>query len=1379
MAITLYNGENLNLLTLKKLITHDGNFDDFFDSTTTNANFTNNSAAGSGGIFSQVVNELILEGSQSQRVKYQNDLAYTISKFGSWPTYINFVLESRLKISDIVNIAGFSITHSDLDFTTATNLFWVGLFYDASGQGNSGLKIIDPSETTTEYTTQVLALNTEYNLVVEVYYNIEIETNNTLIHIFAWLDGVLIIDDFTIDRSSLNNYIPDGKVGMVVDLPTPGSPTELITNGAFTGSASGWTTAGGVYNNAIFHNAEGSWEYFFVAAFATHYIEQTVTNIKTNNIVSFTFWARGGASPVGTIRVIMTYTDASTSQQDFALPSATWAQQTVTNITASKVLDKIRIAFSSSTHSLFVDEVSILYGSTVVSFTYFCCNRIVNLENVEYSKSMLYKIGDFDAKVFNVHNRLLKSITDQSPINVYARNNLTLPIFVDVKRASTDPFSDPDIDVETSLILRLDFDGNSIDRSGSGFDATPIGSAITYAEINARYVASFPSANNYFSLPSIDTDFSTGFSCSLWFNLTSSVGVTKIFQLGTTDHATAPNYGIYLKIDPSGVYFPIEFYVLDSAGSSILTLATGTNASIRLNQWNHIAITYDTNNLGLVYLNGVNILFGAGSGAIPTITRTLNFIGHPTLYGVSYLHSFYMWSVAFSHEQVILLYESGFIKYTPIANDLVFKFDFNGSANDERGNFDGTLQGTAAVTYDLHGYRQTLTLDGNSDYSDLPDIDISWDRGFTIALWYLPDLASHADYEDIYTASSADGSANYSLYIYRDISTNDIIFSAADSVGASLGSITATSAVSQGIPVHIIVSVDSAGAVIIYVDNVSSGTGSLSSMPVDFPRIAHYIGGEQTAFYVDGQIWDFCLWNRILTTAERTQIFQANWFKQQWHGFNRSNFTGDEDERKKLVDNNQFNYGFIQAYHYSRLLDQRFVIQSYTTKKTSFIITDGTVGIIPLAASDLVTTNNVKTGVYLLTKKYFQRSVRQLLLELSAEEDFFVWIDEDDDVNFVGITDLVDSGRFYNSVDPNINNYNFEFLLPESYSSVEMHGYGSTSTGVHLVYKNPLSAEMSGGERIKVITDPSVTTNIEAIRVAREFFANNEGFLHGMIQIPADYSLELGHVITVTIRDESYSIKNKKFIILDIKELYFQDQMMLTLIEYGANIADYLYEQFLEANKTSNTYLDSQGTKTYAIGIDIVVGVKTTYLVEISTDGATWSTYASGKAVTTNRAIAILTACLENNTPISINTIDGNFTNGLVFKIGTGKSLPLVTDTDLVDPISANETVLPANISQTTSKGNNISSATATWDNTEANGFSVSEFGYYADRQENVLGAKSNNKYATVSKWAPYNVPTQIHARCVIPPFKKTSSNYIRCTFTVLIETSPQLKGKV
>jgi hypothetical protein len=572
-------------------------------------------------------------------------------------------------------------------------------------------------------------------------------------------------------------------------------------------------------------------------------------------------------------------------------------------------------------------------------------------------------------------------------------------------------------------------------------------------------------------------------------------------------------------------------------------------------------------------------------------------------------------------------------------------------------------------------------------------------------------------------------------------------------------------------------------------------------------------------------------------------------------------------------------------------------------------------------ASDLVTTNNVATGVYTLTKNYYQNSVREILLELASEEDYFVWLDEDDDIHFIPMTSLVDSGRYYTNSDAHINEYNFEYLQSENYTTVEVHGYGSTETGVHLIYKNPLSTQMAGGERTKVIVDPRVTSNAEALRVAREFFINSEGFLIGTLQIPTDCTLDLGYIITVTIRDDKYSIKNKKFVILEIKELFFEDQMILTLIEYGINIADYLYEQFLQNKKQEQIFLDSAATKTYALQLDIVIGVKHTYLVEVSTNGSTWSIYASGKAVTTNRAIAILTACIGNDSTLT-NILDGDFSNGLVFKIGSGRSLPLVTDTNLNNPITGEEqTILPSAITQTTGNGYSIAKATGTWDNTAANDYIITEFGYYADRQDpstpttieyitnggfelgtgavaddwdlglntertstdpyagtysiqidninaslsqtfdtptssneidsisiyaktdSTFGspcitiyiyytdgtnssstyalttgyaqythtpdadkfiykiqivpdsfvnntfidnvsliidvAETNNKYATISKWSPYNVATQIHARCVIPPFKKTSSNHIRCTFTAYIEISPQLKGGV
>jgi hypothetical protein len=1246
MAQTLFHGENVNLLTLKKLITHDGNFDDFFDSTSTDANFTTNTAAGTGGTFSQVINSLILTSSgaaQTQRIKYQNDLAYTISRQGSWPTYINFVLETRLKISAVTTMAGFSITHSDLDFTTATNIFWVGLYYTSSGAGNSGLKIVDPSGTTTTYTTQAISLDTEYNLVVEVYYNVEVDTDNTLIHVHAWLDGTKIIDDFTIDRVELNNYILDGSVGLVGDIP-----------------------------------------------------------LATGRTITWLYW---------------------------------------------------------------------------------CCNRLNKIDSVEFTKSMLYKIGELSARVYNSNNSVLKTITDQSPITIYARNDTVLKSFLDYKQLTVNPFVNPNFNLETNLEMKIEFDGNSIDSSGNSRHGTPIGS-LQYTKLGNRYVAEITNSNQYFTIPTIaNGTFTDGFTFSFWIKFTEDLSNVYIFRFRSSTQ--------YVPFS----WYEGDIYVIMYTNTTGLFLHANSNGSVRVeinftipyvkDRWTHIVITHERTGSSyypyIIYTNGKSIAHYPAYSLLSDRERDVNTINYPSSNWVGQIKDFYVWSRFLTFDEVQNLYQAGVTKYNLLANDIVFKFSFNGNASDETGTFDGTLIGTAAVTYDYHGYRKVLTLDGNSDYVDLPDIDIEWSRGFTFSFWCIFDLASHADYEVVYTATSTAGSVPYRIIIYRNTSTNNLLFVATNATGTNLGTITATNAITQGVPLHVIITCDTLGNVVIYINNTSSGTGTLSALPPTYQRTAHYIGWERVTYYMDGEIWDFCLWNRLLTSTERQQIYENNWFQQEWHGFNRSSFAGSDDPKQKMVNNNQFNIGIIQAYHNSGLLDNRPVIQSYTSQISSYIITNATYGIIPLVASDLVTTNNVATGVYTLTKNYYQNSVREILLELASEEDYLVWLDEDDDLHFISIISIDDSGIHYTNYDNSLIDYNFEYLSSNSYTSVEVHGYGSTETGVHLIYKNPLSVQMTGGERTKVIVDPRITTNAEALRRAREFFVNDEGWLIGEIIIPSDFTLDIGNVINITVVDDKYSIKYKKFLILEIKELFFEDRMVLTLSEFNRNISDILYEQFLQSKKQEQIFLDTAAavTKTYALQLDIVIGVKHTYLVEISGNGTNWITYASGKAVTTNRAIAILTACIGNEA-YGTTPKDGKFSSGLVFKIGTGTDLPLTTNTDLNNPITGEEqTVLPSAITQTTGNGYSIAKATSTWDNASANGYSVSEFGYYANREDPSTGGQTVNKYATISKWSPYNIATQLHARCVIPPFSKTSSNYIRCTFTAYIEISPQLKGGV
>lgn len=203
----------------KYVITHDGIFDYFNDSGITDNHLTNNSN-NVGSSFTQAGGELVIADHASLQtlgVKYQNRSTLVENQSKPWVVHYDVTLEVNIKLDAYADMAGFSITHSDEDFTSADFKFWVGLYRDAV---DNGLKIIDPGASTTKYNTPTVSAATFYKLRVRIYYDYYANTDNTKIKIFAWLDEVLIINGFTQDRTDLWGQRLDGKIGLAVDIPT-------------------------------------------------------------------------------------------------------------------------------------------------------------------------------------------------------------------------------------------------------------------------------------------------------------------------------------------------------------------------------------------------------------------------------------------------------------------------------------------------------------------------------------------------------------------------------------------------------------------------------------------------------------------------------------------------------------------------------------------------------------------------------------------------------------------------------------------------------------------------------------------------------------------------------------------------------------------------------------------------------------------------------------------------------------------------------------------------------------------------------------------------------------------------------------------------------
>jgi len=253
---------------------------------------------------------------------------------------------------------------------------------------------------------------------------------------------------------------------------------------------------------------------------------------------------------------------------------------------------------------------------------------------------------------------------------------------------SLDPLSEDTTDTlqvlgDSSCLATYRFENNEDDLSGN-YDGT--GTAIQYAAGRYGQAASFNGSSSKVILPQSTTNSigSNGaFSVSFWFFAnTGSLGSTERRMITLFD-------GIYIWIEiPTNSF--LRYRVANSSPTNIENTGTTT---ITQNTWHHVALTGDSTNGIIAYLNGsVEIssaswdgTFKNGSGAsrynynvIGAQEDDLGSLVRPFLGKLDQVRLF---DKALSASEVTTLYNE---------NSLVASYRFEGNANDDMRAYDGS-----------------------------------------------------------------------------------------------------------------------------------------------------------------------------------------------------------------------------------------------------------------------------------------------------------------------------------------------------------------------------------------------------------------------------------------------------------------------------------------------------------------------------------------------------------------------------------------------------------------------------------------------------------------------------------------------------------------
>jgi hypothetical protein len=433
--------------------------------------------------------------------------------------------------------------------------------------------------------------------------------------------------------------------------------------------------------------------------------------------------------------------------------------------------------------------------------------------------------------------------------------------------------------------------------------------------------AVFNGSSSYISASNPLGTGNVAYSVSAWVYLNTSshtAGIYTIWDGGT-------NVGTYLFFKVEGGKISIGNY-----GSSV----TSVN-SLSVGQWVHVAVTRDTSNNVVLYVNGSSDTTGTLSlnlgnhspkiGALDTTTQNLN----------GKIDQVRIFNKALSSSEITTLYgethSSTTISTTDIFNDNsgVALYQLDGNANDTglvsagtivssnkiidlnvdsytsgttiddstSNNNDATIVGD--VSYDNWLGRGRFDLQGSSDYLKI-DASTTFNGATDLTLegWFRPDNLTAVDH----FFSIYDGGGSSKLYVRLNDADGDIdAFAYTASVGTAANLITGNSAVRVQANKwnHIVMTYADGGSgkMAVYINGDLAGSttpvGAINTAGTEDLYIGvlkNYIG----TYDFDGEVGEIRAYSSALTASEVLQNFNATRYYYAAYDGTASNITYQE-----------------------------------------------------------------------------------------------------------------------------------------------------------------------------------------------------------------------------------------------------------------------------------------------------------------------------------------------------------------------------------------------------------------------------------------------------------------------------------------------------
>lgn len=387
----------------------------------------------------------------------------------------------------------------------------------------------------------------------------------------------------------------------------------------------------------------------------------------------------------------------------------------------------------------------------------------------------------------------------------------------------------------------------------------------------------------------------TNFSIALWVKPRAFASGAFVSKLNSS-----ANYGNY-SFGLSGTGGQIALTLRDVSGTS-QARSTAVTEVVALNQWNHIAVTFnETTNVANFYINGVDVGPASAFTVERNVDATVGFrLCHyiPTnVYTNASLDDVRVYNRELSSDEVTRLYglgattrvgmtinkesslQSGLVGYWPfdgkdtnLGSNTAEVLDRSGQGNN--GNWMNHASTTASGVMG-----QAILLDGTNDFVDfgLPASLNLTGTAVTLAAWVNTKSLAGSAIQRIISMPyiETDGSEKYALLINNSTDLVEFTLSL-DTIGDSITAAYSSKYVNEW---HHIAGVYENDVMRIYIDGVlvAGPTNHVYSTPNITSATGNFlIGRYGPTFgqYFNGAIDDARVYNRALSQAEITQLYQ-------------------------------------------------------------------------------------------------------------------------------------------------------------------------------------------------------------------------------------------------------------------------------------------------------------------------------------------------------------------------------------------------------------------------------------------------------------------------------------------------------------------------